>query len=113
MGERAGAFVEVGSLVEEYGVREGPPGDAGGPVLKENTVAEYYGTVYSFAESPVRALHGTADTLVPIDAARAAVRHLAQTGYQAELREFDGVQHSITPEMLRVLDGWLEAALAE
>ncbi len=29
-------------------------GDAGGPVLKENTVAEYYGNVYSFAESPVQ-----------------------------------------------------------
>jgi photosystem II stability/assembly factor-like uncharacterized protein len=30
-------------------------GDAGGPVLKENTVAEYYGNVYSLAESPVQA----------------------------------------------------------
>ena len=30
-------------------------GDAGGPILKENTVAEYYGTVYSFTESPVQA----------------------------------------------------------
>jgi photosystem II stability/assembly factor-like uncharacterized protein len=29
-------------------------GDAGGPVLKENTVAEYYGTVYSLAESPAQ-----------------------------------------------------------
>ncbi|MGQ0767334.1 MAG: WD40/YVTN/BNR-like repeat-containing protein [Gemmatimonadota bacterium] len=29
-------------------------GDAGGPVLKENTVAEYYGTVYSLAESAVQ-----------------------------------------------------------
>ena len=29
-------------------------GDAGGPILKENTVAEYYGTIYSFAESPVQ-----------------------------------------------------------
>ncbi|MEN9507961.1 MAG: hypothetical protein RLZZ621_524, partial [Gemmatimonadota bacterium] len=29
-------------------------GDAGGPILKENTVAEYYGTIYSFAESPVK-----------------------------------------------------------
>ncbi|MCC6929795.1 MAG: hypothetical protein IT359_12515 [Gemmatimonadaceae bacterium] len=29
-------------------------GDAGGPILKENTVAEYYGNVYSFAESPVQ-----------------------------------------------------------
>ena len=29
-------------------------GDAGGPVLKENTVAEYYGNVYSLAESPVQ-----------------------------------------------------------
>lgn len=30
-------------------------GDAGGPVLKENTVAEYYGTITEFAESPVQA----------------------------------------------------------
>ena len=29
-------------------------GDAGGPILKENTVAEYYGTVYSIEESPVK-----------------------------------------------------------
>lgn len=29
-------------------------GDAGGPILKENTVAEYYGNVYSLAESPVQ-----------------------------------------------------------
>lgn len=62
---------------------------------------------------PIRALHGTADPLVPIEAARAAVQHLAQTGYQAELREFEGVPHSITPEMLQVLDGWLERALAD
>jgi len=30
-------------------------GDAGGPVLKENTVAEYYATVTEFSESPVQA----------------------------------------------------------
>lgn len=30
-------------------------GDAGGPVLKENTVAEYYGTIYALAESPAQA----------------------------------------------------------
>jgi photosystem II stability/assembly factor-like uncharacterized protein len=30
-------------------------GDAGGPILKENTVAEYYGTVFSIEESPVKA----------------------------------------------------------
>ncbi|MCU0648830.1 MAG: hypothetical protein MUF00_12585 [Gemmatimonadaceae bacterium] len=29
-------------------------GDAGGPVLKENTTAEYYGNIYSVAESPVQ-----------------------------------------------------------
>ena len=29
-------------------------GNAGGPILKENTVAEYYGNVYSLAESPVQ-----------------------------------------------------------
>ena len=30
-------------------------GDAGGPILKENTVAEYYGNVFSLAESPAQA----------------------------------------------------------
>ena len=30
-------------------------GDAGGPILKENTVAEYYGTIFSIEESPVKA----------------------------------------------------------
>ncbi|MBC7897889.1 MAG: hypothetical protein H7066_20885, partial [Cytophagaceae bacterium] len=29
-------------------------GNAGGPILKENTVAEYYGNVFSLAESPVQ-----------------------------------------------------------
>jgi phospholipase/carboxylesterase len=61
--------------------------------------------------SPILALHGTADTLVPIEPARGAIEHLAQRGYIAELREYDGVGHSITPAMLEAFNTWLAAAL--
>jgi phospholipase/carboxylesterase len=62
---------------------------------------------------PVHALHGTEDQLVPIEGAREAVRHLAQKGYTAELREFEGAGHTITPAMLDALERALAKALAE
>ena len=61
--------------------------------------------------APILALHGTADTLVPIEPARGAIQHLAQKGYTAELREYEGIGHSITPAMLEAFNGWLAAAL--
>jgi len=65
------------------------------------------------AAPPLLALHGTLDQLVPVDDAREAVRHLAQIGYRAELREFEGVGHSITGPMLEALRAWLNDALAK
>lgn len=62
---------------------------------------------------PVLALHGTADPLVPIEGARNAVQHLTKIGYQAELREYPGVEHTITPQMLAVVQGWLNERLGE
>jgi phospholipase/carboxylesterase len=58
------------------------------------------------------ALHGTLDQLVPIDDAREAVRHLTQIGYRAELREFEGVGHSIANPVLDAMRAWLNDALA-
>jgi phospholipase/carboxylesterase len=60
---------------------------------------------------PVLALHGTMDQLVPIDGAREAVRHLAKIGYSAQLREFEGVGHSITGPVLEAIHAWLGEAL--
>ena len=61
--------------------------------------------------SPILALHGTADTLVPIAPARSAIEHLVQKGYSAELREFESIGHTITPGMLESFDAWLANAL--
>ena len=52
---------------------------------------------------PIRALHGDADGLVPIQPAREAVAHLAGAGVDVTLTEYGGVGHSITPGMRREL----------
>lgn len=58
---------------------------------------------------PLLAFHGTADPRISIDHPHAAVRALAQLGFPAELREFDGVGHQV-PDPIRTA---LYAALAE
>jgi phospholipase/carboxylesterase len=45
------------------------------------------------------ALHGDADEIVPIAPDRALVARLRTLGYDAELREYPGVEHTITPAM--------------
>ena len=45
------------------------------------------------------ALHGDADEIVPIAPARALVARLRKLGYAVELREYPGVEHTITPAM--------------
>jgi phospholipase/carboxylesterase len=62
---------------------------------------------------PIRALHGDADTLVPIDAARSLVGHLARLGFDASLDEYPGVMHAITPAMFADVHHMLGRALAE
>lgn len=59
----------------------------------------------------VLALHGDGDTLVPIDGARNAVRHLDQVGYDVEFLEYPGVPHTITPSMLQAIGKWLDRQL--
>jgi len=56
----------------------------------------------------LRALHGAADELVPVAAARASVAHLQRLGLDASLEEFAGVGHRmpgpVRAALLRLLD---------
>jgi phospholipase/carboxylesterase len=60
---------------------------------------------------PITALHGAADSLIPVSPTRASVTSLRALGFQAELREFPGVGHSIPEPMRRELLGLVGAAV--
>jgi len=47
----------------------------------------------------VRALHGGADSRVPVGAARGSVERLRAAGFDAELRVYDGVGHVVSTNM--------------
>jgi phospholipase/carboxylesterase len=59
----------------------------------------------------LRALHGTADTIVPIAPARAAIEQLVRVGYDAQLIEQQGIEHTISGPMLAQLNAWLSEGL--
>jgi phospholipase/carboxylesterase len=61
---------------------------------------------------PIRALHGTADPVVPFAPTQRLVEHLRARGYDATLQSFPGVGHAIAPEMLPPLQAHLTAAVA-
>lgn len=57
---------------------------------------------------PIVALHGDADTMLPVGPTRDGVAHLKKLGYDVELRVFPGVTHSVSREMRRELFGFLQ-----
>lgn len=59
----------------------------------------------------VHAFHGVDDARVPIFAARATVARLRAQGFEADLREYPGVGHTVAPEMRADLQAALAAAL--
>ena len=63
--------------------------------------------------SPTRAMHGTADPIVRIEPTREWVQALLASGNEVGLLEFEGVAHTVTPEMNLQFEEWLEAALLE
>ncbi len=60
---------------------------------------------------PMRSMHGTEDRIVPIDPTRRVVAELRTIGYDVVLEEFEGVAHTMTPEMNALFESWLEEAL--
>lgn len=63
------------------------------------------------ATAPIRALHGTADTVLPFVPTRRAVDRLRASGFDVTLQRFDGVEHAIPPTMRRAWFDTLAAAL--
>lgn len=61
----------------------------------------------------ILALHGDADPVVPIDSARWTVEALRSNGYEAELRTYGGVRHSMTKEMRIAMHEAIKAAIAK
>lgn len=61
----------------------------------------------------VLALHGEADRVIPLESARWSVEALRGNGYDATLRSFPGVKHSISTEMRSVLFAALVASVEE
>jgi phospholipase/carboxylesterase len=61
---------------------------------------------------PVTAFHGASDLAVPTQGARASIAELRRAGYPAELREYAGVEHDISPqemgELLEQIDRLIE-----
>jgi phospholipase/carboxylesterase len=49
--------------------------------------------------APITAFHGTVDNVIPIQWDRAGVEALKSSGHQVELREYEGIAHSISPQM--------------
>lgn len=62
---------------------------------------------------PIRAVHGTDDAVIPIAPTRETVATLRALEWEAQLIEFEGVGHVISPEMNAVFEAWLEDALDE
>lgn len=60
---------------------------------------------------PIRALHGTADPWVAIDVTRGLVERLRSIGYDVELHEYPGVEHTVSADMQQKLSTLLRAAL--
>ena len=65
-----------------------------GPLLPQNKARA----------APVIAFHGTADSVLDVKWGRETVHAFAEQGNSAELREYEGVDHMITPQMRK--DVW-------
>jgi phospholipase/carboxylesterase len=59
----------------------------------------------------IRSMHGTADTVIPLEPTRAMFARLAERGFDVDLVQFPNVQHVISEEENALFHEWLEAAV--
>ena len=60
---------------------------------------------------PIRAMHARDDERIPFDPTRESYEHLRTLGWDLVLSEYDGVGHTMSPEMDATFHAWLEHAL--
>lgn len=63
--------------------------------------------------APIRALHGEADEVLPFAPTQAAVERLRARGFDASIRSFPGVGHTVSAPMREALYAELRAMLAD
>ncbi len=61
---------------------------------------------------PIRALHGDADNMVPIEPARKTVKLLREKGWDVELKEYPGTGHTISYSMESDMFAYIKTAIA-
>jgi hypothetical protein len=61
----------------------------------------------------IRSVHGTDDDTIPAAPTREAVAYLRSRGADAELLEFEGIGHAMSPSMNKQFESWLEQSLRE
>jgi len=61
----------------------------------------------------IRSMHGTADTIVPIDPTTALFGRLSEIGFEVELVQVPGVEHTMSEEMNLLFHEWLDEAVCE
>jgi len=57
---------------------------------------------------PALVIHGTQDTMIPVERAQQSRQRLVERGFAVTYREYE-MEHGIGPEALRDLVGWLDA----
>lgn len=60
---------------------------------------------------PIRSMHGTADPVIPIGPTRELFSRLELLGYDVDLVEFEGIEHTMSGEENELFHVWLEAAV--
>lgn len=60
---------------------------------------------------PIRAMHGTADPTIPIAPTRELFQRLESMGYDVDLVEFEGVEHTMSGDMNELFHVWLDRAV--
>jgi phospholipase/carboxylesterase len=102
-------FSQGGMMGYELALRE-PAHFAGLAALSSRLPKELVALLPKLPEQegfPVLVLHGTRDTMIPVDHARESRETLRSFGVTLTYREFE-MGHEINPEALRVLLQWLD-----
>ncbi len=60
---------------------------------------------------PIRAVHGSADPIVPMKPTEQVMQRLGELGWDVEFVTYAGVEHVMSPAMNEQFESWLEDAL--